>query len=146
MTICCTIARQLVSTKSFREPGSVVSASCGVHQGKWPKKRVADNTAAEVRPNGGSGPLTLTKKMQMVCNWSEATFQSRQYIAKEIWDKSTPSKIYQPGPQTKDKGKKFALTKNSVGSWCLGIKGPFLPTALPLKRGKCCLMLTLPTH
>ena len=36
---------------------------------------------------------------------------------------------------------KFPLTKNSVGNLCPGTKRSFLPTALPLKRGKCCLMM-----
>ena len=36
---------------------------------------------------------------------------------------------------------KLSLTKNSVGNWCLGIKGSFFPTALPLNQGKCCLMI-----
>ena len=51
-------------------------------------------------------PDAYKQKIKVVCNWSEATFQSIQDIAKEIWEQSIPCKSFPPGPQTKERRKK----------------------------------------
>ena len=58
-------------------------------------------------------PEAYKQKIKVVCNWSEATFQSIQDIAKEIWEKSTPIKTVQPGPQTKERWRKIGIQKKA---------------------------------
>ena len=58
-------------------------------------------------------PDAYKQKIKVVCNWSEATFQSIQDIAKEIWEQSIPCKSFPPGPQTKERRKKINIQKKA---------------------------------